>query len=123
MNSPLKHLGEEGAQPSEGASRTTGGTIRGKAIGNVFSLADAPDVMQDRIQAQGLVKVYKSCIAATDLVNPSMVVKTEVTPSLVPILKKLSRRYSPVSSKFFIILNFSVIYLPYCRPQPEDLCP
>jgi hypothetical protein len=87
--------------PFEGASRTVGGSIRGKATGNVFSLADAPDIMQDRIQAQGLVKVYKSCIDTTsDTIKPSMVLKSEVTPSLVPVLKKLSRRYSPISSKF-----------------------
>ncbi|KAF8344692.1 hypothetical protein F5887DRAFT_1075111 [Amanita rubescens] len=91
---------DKDVQPSEGASRTIGGTIRGNATGNLFSIADAPDVMQARIQAKGLVKVYKSLIDTTSDLNsikPYMVVKTEAAPSLVPILKKLSRSYSPVS--------------------------
>ena len=95
------------AQPLEGASRTVGGVIRGQARGNVFSLADAPDAMQDRFQAKGLVKVYKSCIDTFSDFKPTMVLKSEVTPSIGPILRNLSRRYSPVSSMFLHYSHFS----------------
>lgn len=81
--------------------------MRGKATGNVFSLADAPDIMQDISPVKGLVKVYKSCIDITsNAVKPSMVLKTAVGPTLEPVLRALSRKYSPVSSKFFFVLTF-----------------
>lgn len=77
-----------------------GGIIRGQATGNVFSLADASDIMHDRIQPQGLVKVYKSYTNIDiDLVKPNLVVKAHVTPTLAPILKTLSRKHSDPSSK------------------------
>lgn len=109
VSNTLSHsLSEEEVLPSEGASRSVGGIIRGQATGNTFSFADDSELMSDRIQAQGLVKVYKSCIDAIGEVKPNLVVKTDVTASLGPILKKVSKMYSPVSSKSFIKSQFYI---------------
>jgi hypothetical protein len=84
-----------------GASRVTGGIIRGRAYGNVFNHADA-DVefgLEPRI---GKVQVYTTRVDPT-LTKPDMVLKHKVTPKLKPILKALARGYSPVRSKLFII--------------------
>ncbi|KAK2463875.1 hypothetical protein APHAL10511_004106, partial [Amanita phalloides] len=87
----------DNGQSLQGASRITGGIIRGNATGNVFSLADSPDLMPRIIQPQGLVKVFKSCIdISNDQIKPNLVLKTQVTPSLVNILQDLGGKYSPV---------------------------
>jgi hypothetical protein len=103
----LTYLDNHNVQPSEGASRATGGFMRGNATGNLFSIADASDldVLDAGIQAKGLIKVYKALVDTTS-VKPFMVVKSGVEPSLVPILKKLSRSYSPVSSKLLHHFKF-----------------
>ena len=84
-----------------GASRVTGGILRGRAYGNVYNHADAetnfgPD------SRTGKVHVYTSRVDPT-LTKPDMVLKHKVTPKLTPILKALARGYSPVRSKLFII--------------------
>lgn len=83
----------------QGASRTTGGVFRGRALGNVFNHADAFGSMaNEHMDRKGTVQVYAS---HTDL-KPLMTMKHKVTTTLGPILHSLSRRYSPVSSKFNI---------------------
>jgi hypothetical protein len=85
--------------PSEGASRTTGGILRGNAAGNVFSHGDAPDLLKDSVSVWGKVKLYKSLGINPAKEDAQFVMRVKVGPSLVPILKKLARSYSPISSK------------------------
>jgi hypothetical protein len=82
----------------QGASRTTGGIIRGRAIGNVFNLADACDIQHHMdVAAVGRVHLYY------DLVDPfttkaQCIVKVPVSSTLSPVLKSLGHTYSPVCS-------------------------
>jgi hypothetical protein len=80
-----------------GASRVSGGVLRGRAYGNVYNHADAETNfgLESRM---GKVHIYTSRVDPT-LAKPEMVLKAKVTPKLKPILKTLSRGYSPVRSK------------------------
>jgi hypothetical protein len=80
-----------------GASRVTGGILRGRAYGNVFNHADA-DMKFDLEPRMGKVQVYTARVDPT-LTKPDMVLKHKVTHKLKPILKALARGYSPVRSK------------------------
>ena len=90
--------------PSEGASRTTGGILRGKAAGNVFSHVDALDLLNDTVSSWGTVKLYKVLGSNPARDEPQFTMKSKVGPSLVPILKKLARSYSPLSSKTILLV-------------------
>jgi hypothetical protein len=81
----------------QGASRTTGGVLRGRALGNVFNHADGGDNIYVGPR-KGKVLVYQS---PKDPMNqkPDMSITSEVTPRLKPVLKSLARKYSPVRSK------------------------
>ena len=81
----------------QGASRTTGGVLRGLALGNVFNHADGEDKVYVGPR-KGKVLVYHS---PKDPMNhkPDMSITSEVTPQLKPVLKSLARKYSPVRSK------------------------
>lgn len=97
--SPARDLG--------GASRTSGGILRGRALGNVFNLTDtdSPTIVEPRT---GKVNIYESFVDPTTS-NPDFVLKTNVVPQLTPILKVLGRKYSPVRSKYYIL--FVLLYL------------
>jgi hypothetical protein len=81
----------------QGASRTTGGVLRGRAYGNVFNRADGDEEIHVRPR-KGKVLVYQS---PRDPIThkPDMSITSDVTPRLKPILKTLARGYSPVRSK------------------------
>jgi len=83
------------SQSLQGASRTSGGILRGRAIGNVFNQADASDIHGGLYPVKGSVHVYKGCVDPTQN-KPNMVVKADVTPNLVDVVKKMARSYSPV---------------------------
>ena len=87
-----------------GASRVTGGILRGRAYGNVYNHADT-EMMFDLEPRMGKVQVYTTRVDPT-LTKPDMVLKHKVTPKLKPILKALARGYSPVRCKLFIIFWF-----------------
>ena len=90
--------------PLFGASRTTGGTTRGRAVGNVFNLADPFQTDTDFMPQSRLGKVHIYTSHADPSNNkPDMVLKHEVTPRLEPVLKSLARSYSPVESEWFYI--------------------
>jgi hypothetical protein len=94
MASPLN-----GPLRSQGASHTTGGIICGRAQGNVFNHADLVEFGHDAqlpLLRQGQVQVYMSF----NQVKPTMAFKHEVTPTLAPVLKSLTRRYSDFSSEY-----------------------
>ena len=80
----------------QGASRTTGGVLRGQAQGNVFNHADGSDVF-DMGPRRGKVHVYTS-LRDPALHKPDMTLAAEVTSTLKPVLKALARSYSPVHS-------------------------
>ena len=106
MNSPPT------SPPRFGASRATGGILRGRAYGNVFNHADAAEMKFDLEPRMGKVQVYMARVDPS-LTKPDMVLKHKVTHKLKPILKALARGYSPVRSKLFII--FWIILSILCR--------
>ena len=81
----------------QGASRTDGGIIRGRANGNVFNFSDVEkDLVPDQTQPRvvGRVLVYDD--QKSD--EPCFSVKQEVTDNLKVILTCLGDRHSPVRS-------------------------
>ena len=87
-----------------GASRTSGGIIRGRALGNVFNYGDAEDITQSMMGPRvGRVQIFTERADPTST-KPLMVLKHEITPKLGPILKTLARKYSPIRSKSSILL-------------------
>ena len=92
-----------------GASRTTGGTIQGQALGNVFNHADANDITQSMLGPRvGQVHIFTEHADPTTT-KPFMVLKHDITPKLGPVLKALRRKYSPVRSKSSILLLLLLI--------------
>ena len=88
-----------------GASRTSGGMIWGRALGNVFNNADADDITKSMLGPQfGRVQVF-TMHANPTMTMPHMALKHEVSPRIGPVLKALGRKYSPVRSKSFILLS------------------
>ena len=92
-----------------GASRVTGGILRGRAYGNIYNHADAEMVFGSESRI-GKVHIYTSRVDPT-LVKPDMVLKHKVTPELKPILTALARGYSPVRSKLFNIFLFILLMI------------
>jgi hypothetical protein len=103
----------------QGSSRTTGGAIRGRALGGGYRFADAGKLMPMLIptyhnifcslepmdvdmdffssKISGKVLLYTS----RDLgASPAMTVNHETVSRLPPVLQKLARRFSPLRSKF-----------------------
>lgn len=100
-NSPQQNL--------QGASRTTGGILRGRAAGNAFNFADAPDFAPPSMTpVMGKLHLYSSRVNPMSA-PPDMSLNHEVSPTLAPILQDLGERFSPVRSE--LLVN----YLPfYC---------
>jgi len=85
----------------QGASRTSGGIIRGKALGNVLSLADAPEVLSEKVKpVKGEVRIFTSLADPTHL-KPVLVAKINTTTSLIETLNQMRKKYLPIASKFF----------------------
>jgi hypothetical protein len=83
--------------PPEGSSRVTGGFSRGRAIGNVYNLSDAADLLPDHIvPATGKVRLYSDLTHQPGVDKPKFTLKAEATPRLGPVLAKLGRLNSPV---------------------------
>jgi hypothetical protein len=83
-----------------GASRTTGGFLRGRALGNVYNFGDGMDIDSQNSKVVGKVQIYTTH-GNPDESKPYMMLKHEVTNRLAPILKKLGNSYSPVKSLLF----------------------
>lgn len=89
------------ASPSynlQGASRTTGGYSRGRALGNTLNHADFSDILDTKEIRKGKVYIYTTRSDPPAL-KPYMVYKHDVVSHLGPILKSLSRDFSPPRSK------------------------
>ena len=82
----------------QGASRTTGGILRGRALGNVFNFADATPTEDQDGPMMGKVFIYKDH-GVPSQTTPFMFLKHEVTRHLAPILQKLATRYPIMSRK------------------------
>lgn len=100
-NSPVRNL--------RGASRTTGGVLRGHAQGNTGNLADFNDTPLEPISfmpvdMSGCVRVYQSR-NEVDTGKPSMVFHHEVTPTIGPVLTTLADLYSPIKSEYVYFLT------------------
>lgn len=83
----------------QGASRTEGGILRGRAKGNVFNFGDAdedPVPQAPRAKVVGRVLVYEHGGAGAE---PRFSMKQEVTSSLESVLVQLGDMHSPVRSK------------------------
>jgi hypothetical protein len=84
----------------QGASSVTGGVLRGRAQGNVYNMADkikADDFVTKDVK--GKVHIFR-LHGNPENMEPYMTVKTKVTKTLGPVLKKLGAQYSPIRSKF-----------------------
>jgi hypothetical protein len=85
------------AIPAEGSSRVTGGTSRGRAVGNYLSLPDASEMLMDKpIPAKGTVRVYSVLQHQPSVHKPVMTFKVEAKPTLGPVLEKVAKFYSPL---------------------------
>jgi hypothetical protein len=90
----------------QGASRITGGVLRGRALGNVFNNADADPISGYGLEPRmGRVQVYFAHADPT-IAKPNMELNHEVTPKLTKVLKLLARKYSPVRSMVQFISKF-----------------
>ena len=83
--------------------------MRGHAQGNVFNHADGPDQIYVAPR-KGKVYVYQSP-RVPDSTNSDTSITCEVMPQIKPVLKALSRRFSPVSSKSYMYNK--ILYLFY----------
>ena len=88
------------AMDANGALHTTGGISHGWAQGNVFNHADVADQ----------VYVYQSP-QVPDSKSSETSIKCEVTPQFKPVLKALVQRFSPVSSKLYLLIYGQEKYL------------
>jgi hypothetical protein len=86
----------------QGASRTVGGFARGRAHGNVFNFADAPDLPPDQplLSNKGKVLLYTT-MGDPETTKPAMSLKHEVCSTIGPVLAKLGKRYTPIDRMLF----------------------
>jgi hypothetical protein len=86
----------------QGASRVTGGVIRGRAYGNVFNLADSHDLKLDAAASvMGKVHLYDSFVDPATI-KPKSAFKLKITTSLGVVLSKLAEKNSPVRRMLLI---------------------
>ena len=86
----------------QGASRITGGIIRGHAHENVFNFADSHDLeVNAAASVMGKVLLYDSCVDPATT-KPKSAFKLRITTSLGVVLSKLAEKDSPVRRKLLI---------------------
>jgi hypothetical protein len=90
-----------------GSSRVAGGFARGRALGNVFNLADANTMEIDDLGPTmgkffyiSPMTIQHSLTLAS--IKPSGTVKCAVTPTISPVLQAVARKFSPVKGKCLI---------------------
>ena len=93
----------------QGSSRTTGGTTRGHAAGNIFNFADAdPDAdIEMLVPRTGKVHLYNSLVDPL-VTKPSRILKINVQTSMASVLKSIAAKWSPIESKPSSILAFLI---------------
>ena len=94
--------------PANGSSRSTGGILRGRALGIAANIGDPFDDMQEvRPLSRGRINLTIVEHPPGDVIveNPSSHLKV-LSPcyeTFAPLMKKVAKSYSPVRSKYFII--------------------
>ena len=101
----------------QGASRTTGGIIHGRAQGNVYNFADDLNFDQKLGWMKGRVLVY----TGSNDSHPEMTMKHEVTRTLAPVLESLAGKYSPIKSVYRNFIFSFETYMGF-RGQSIYLC-
>lgn len=95
--------------PANGSSRSTGGILRGRALGNSFNIGDSVDDAPQEVRplSNGRIDITIVQQPPSDVVieNPTshLNVKSPCFETLGPLLKKVAKSYSPVRSKYLII--------------------
>jgi hypothetical protein len=77
----------------------TGGSFRGRALGNAANHADIDADIQIADLASPIMGKVLLFTERHEGAKPTMAIKHEVTPQLSPVLMKLGRSYSPIRSK------------------------
>ena len=94
--------------PANGSSRSTGGILCGRALGNTPNIGDPFDDMEPDVKplARGRFNVTIVQQPPGDLIieNPTshLKVMSPCYETLAPLLKKVAKSCSPVRSKYFI---------------------
>ena len=100
--------------PAYGSSRSTGGTLRGRAVGNTFNIADAGQVWGDVNCLDGEPTKGKIFVYISDL-NPVVVDISQSSfmanvydiakcQTVQDLVKRGSHDYSPIRSKLYICM-------------------
>ena len=95
--------------PANGSSHSTGGILRGCALGNAPNIGDPFDTQQEvRPLPRGRINITIVQQPPGDVVieNPTSHLKV-LSPcyeTFAPLMKKVAKSYSPVRSKCLIIL-------------------
>ena len=95
--------------PANGSSRSSGGILRGRALGNFPNIGDPFETMPQDVQPlpHGRINITIVQQPPSDVVieNPTSHLKV-VSPcfeTLGPLLQKVAKSYSPVRSKYLVI--------------------
>ena len=90
----------------QGASRVTGGILRGNALGSHLNWGDAPQLMDNEpeFQSAPMGKVFLFSSRDEDA-RPHLSITTQTASQLSPILKELSAKYLPIRSKCILLYN------------------
>ena len=96
--------------PANGSSRSTGGVLRGRALGIAANIGDPFDDMQQEVRPLSRGRINLTIVEHPpgDVIieNPTSHLKV-LSPcyeTFAPLMKKVAKSYSPVRSKYFIIL-------------------
>ena len=104
------HMGSPHTPPKlYGSSRITGGILCGHALGNTLNAADHKDVSYDMLlPIPGKVLIYYSEKDPANLtienMKPTTFIKHQVTFSIRPVLTKVAEKYSPIQSKYLVLI-------------------
>jgi hypothetical protein len=82
----------------QGASRTVGGHICGRAQGNVFNVADGHETAHEYATRIGKVHLFTD-LGAYSRGEPSRNITIPVNFTLKPILQDLAKKWPPIASK------------------------
>ena len=82
----------------QGASHTVGGHIRGRALGNVFNIADGDKGAHEHATHMGKVHLFTD-IGAYGRGEPSCNFTIPINFTLKPILHDIAKKWPPIASK------------------------
>lgn len=105
-NAPSRDPSPSQVEDLQGASRVTGGILRGNALGSHLNWGDASQLMHNEpeFQSAPMGKVFLFSSRDEDA-RPHLSITTQTASQLSPILKKLSAKYSPIRSKCILLYN------------------